>query len=141
MQRLIRQVVRESMNTSNKNFKGKDLDTHTYTEVLICEICRQARMCVAEDESTSHLQEVLAEHDEEVITPIEQESNEALTSINQERIEESTKEEETPTINQGLQEPDLPSRLPDIQRLMELSLDLEEHDELIVEIPYDKILL
>ena len=147
------------VNGCKRDFKVKNLNIHTYRELLLTEICRRTRMHVAEhetqteDESTSYnnlqevLDDILNDEEEALQTPsslkqeLDEEVLQALTSINQEseRIQESIEDmiEETPTIYQGLQEPDL----SDFQTLMELSLDNEEHDDLLVVIPHDKIIL
>ena len=138
MHTIMLQIVKDSEMVINNNCKVKNLTAHTYTEELLKEICKRARMHAKEPEeepTTSNanvdLQEVLDDimNDNDDVVDKERcdEMVQALSAIIQ--TEEQTEEmvEDKSTIEQ---------EMLDFQTLMELSLDNEElKDDMLVDIP------
>ena len=124
----------------NNKFKVKNLTTHTYTEELLKEICKRARMHAKESEeepTTSNvnvdLQEVLDDimNDNDNDKERCDEMVQALSAIIQ--TEDQIEEEEAMKTQESIE-------MLDFQTLMEMSLDNEElKDDMLVDIPYDYI--
>ena len=144
MRKMMLQILKESEMVINNKFKVKSLNIHTYTEELLKEICKRARMYAieaqTEEEPTtytskdSQLQEVLDDilnNDDDVDKERCEEMVQALSVIMKDPVEDQM--EETIETQDSIE-------MPDFQTLMELSLDNEElKDDMLVDIPYDYI--
>ena len=142
MQKMMRQILRNSEAAITKKFKVKFLDIHTYTEKLVTEICTQTRLHASNEDlgkvekattiSYFNLQEVL----DDILNDDDgddekgrcEEMVQALSTIIQEpvedQIEESVETQESIEDNSAIKQ-----EMPDFQTLMELSLDNEELKE------------
>ena len=139
------QILKDSEMVINNKYKVKNLTIHTYTEELLKEICKRARMHAKESEeepeeepTTSNvnvdLQEVLDDimndNDDDVDKERCDEMMQALSAIIQ---TEDQIEEEAMKTQESIE-------MLDFQTLMEMSLDNEElKDDMLVDIPYDYI--
>ena len=104
MQKMMRQVLRESETAINNKVKVKKLNIHKYTEILLAEICRRTRAYTkemdrqiqlrAEKETTTSsnvLQEVLDDLFQEETLQAQSSSEEPLMII-KEPLQESSEE-------------------------------------------------
>ena len=146
MHKIMLQILKDSEMVINNKFKVKNLTAHTYTEELLKEICKRARMYAKEPEeepeeepTTSNanvdLQEVLDDimndNDDDVDKERCDEMVQALAALIQTEEQTEEMDEDKTTIKQ---------EMLDFQTLMELSLDTEElKDDMLVDIPYDYI--
>ena len=147
MSKMMKQVLREAKRIVSINHKLKNLDSIEYIECLLVEVNRIAREQAVqinatptagkEEEIIQELEEMLIGEnqpetiEDEVIEP------EAIEDevINPESIEDEAIEPE------AIGDQEMTEELPDFQTLMNLTLDNEKQDELVVNIPFDKICL
>ena len=149
MHKIMLQILKESEIVINNKFKVKNLNIHMYTEELVKEICRRARMYAieaqTEEEPTTPaskdsqllevLDDILNNNDDDVDKERCEEMMQALSAVMQDPVEDQIEE----SIEEAVETQEL-IVMPDFQTLMELSLDNQElKDNMLVNIPYDYI--
>ena len=131
MHKIMLQILKDSEMVIKNKFKVKNLTIHTYTEELLKEISKRARIYAIEPEeeptTSNDLQEVfddILNNDDDDKERCEEMVQALSTIIQTEDQTEEMKTEES-------------IEMPDFQTLMELSLDNEElKDDMLVDIPY-----
>ena len=159
MQKLIRRVVQETMRVIAMKYKGKKPNNSHYTELLLDELQRIMREQVAQSDTIPNDDVEEAIEDQEMIEDDETDFqtimdlcvdnkeqdkliDEGIAELaNQGTTEEDPESNQDELIDEVIEDPASNQELVDFQPLMTLSLDNEEQDELIVDIPYDNVLL